>query len=173
MTPAEAAFNNYHKGQIGVLPLSWLERNSMFELTITILFGILGGIAVGTQATISAEMSRRVGGAASSFIIHLGGAIVSGLLLLVHGGEQLQNWRKLSWYMWTAGAFGLVLFLALSRTMPRLGAATALVLVIIGQLGVGILIDHLGLFGVPVRQADGSRVVAAALLIAGGYLMAR
>jgi transporter family-2 protein len=57
--------------------------------------------------------------------------------------------------------------------MPRLGAATALVLVIIGQLGVGMLIDRLGLFGVPIRHTDGSRVVAAALLIAGGYLMGR
>jgi len=145
----------------------------MFELTITILVGIFGGVAVGTQATISAQMSRRVGGAASSLIIHFGGAITSAVLLVVRGGEQLQNWRKLSWYMWAAGALGLVLFLSLTRTMPRLGAATALVLVIIGQLGVGILIDHLGLFGVPVRHADGSRVVAAALLITGGYLMTR
>ena len=145
----------------------------MFELALTILVGILGGAAVGTQATISAQMSRRVGGAASSLIIHLGGAIVSGVLLVVRSGEQLQNWRKLSWYMWASGAFGLVLFLALTRTVPRLGAATALVLVIIGQLSVGILIDHLGLFGVPVRHADGSRVVATALLITGGYLMAR
>jgi bacterial/archaeal transporter family-2 protein len=92
---------------------------------------------------------------------------------VVRGGEQLQNWRKLSWYMWSAGAFGVLLYLTLTRTMPRLGAATALVLVIIGQLGVGMLIAHLGLFGVPVRHTDGSRVVAAALLITGGYLMAR
>lgn len=145
----------------------------MLELTLTILVGILAGAAVGTQATISAQMSRRVGGAASSLIIHLGGAIASGVVVVMRGGEQIQNWRKLSWYMWASGGLGLVLFLALTRTMPRLGAATAIVLVIIGQLSVGILIDHLGLFGVPVRHADGSRLVAAGLLIAGGYLMAR
>jgi transporter family-2 protein len=57
--------------------------------------------------------------------------------------------------------------------MPRLGAATALVLVIIGQLGVGMLIDHFGMFDVPVRHTDGSRMVAVILSIAGGYLMTR
>ena len=145
----------------------------MFEVALTLLLGILGGVAVGTQASISVQMSRRVGGTASSFIIHLGGAILSGVLLVLGGGEQLQNWRKLSWYMWGAGAFGVVLYLTLTRTMPRLGAATALVLVIIGQLGVGMLIDHFGLFGLPLRRTDGWRVVGAILLITGGYLMAR
>ena len=145
----------------------------MFELVITIILGILGGVAVGTQASIAGEMSRRVGGAATSFIIHLGGAILSGILLVARGGEQIQNWRKLPWYMLSAGAFGLVLYLVLSRTIPRLGAATAIALIIIGQLGIGILVDHFGLFGLPSRHVDAGRAVAIILLITGGYLMVR
>ncbi len=145
----------------------------MFEIAITILLGVAGGVAVGMQAAIAGQMSRRVGGAATSFIIHLSGAILSGVLFMVRGGEQLQSWHKLSWYMWGAGVFGVVLYLALARTIPQLGAATALVLVIIGQLGVGVLIDHFGLFGLPIRHMDGGRVVALMLLITGGYLMVK
>lgn len=145
----------------------------MLEITITILVGILGGAAVGTQASVAGEMSRRVGGTATSFIIHLSGAVLSGALLAARGGEQIHNWRRLSWYMWGAGLFGVLLYLTLARTIPRLGSATAIVLIIIGQLGVGVLIDHFGLFGVPVRQVDGSRVLALALLVTGGYLMVR
>ena len=145
----------------------------MLESAVIILLGILGGVAIGTQASIAGEMSRRVSGTAASFIVHLGGAILSGVLIVVRGGEQLQNWRKLSWYMWGAGVFGVVLYLILARTIPRLGAATALVLILIGQLGVGMLIDHFGLFGLPIRPMDGWRVVAAILLITGGYLVLR
>jgi transporter family-2 protein len=143
------------------------------EITITILIGILGGLAVGTQASVAGEMSRRVGGTATSFIIHLSGAVLSGVLLLARGGEQLHNWRRLSWYMYGAGLFGVLLYLTLARTIPRLGSAAAIALIIIGQLGVGVLIDHFGLFGLPIRHIDGSRLAALMLLIAGGYLMVR
>ncbi len=57
--------------------------------------------------------------------------------------------------------------------MPRLGATTALALIIIGQLAMGILIDQFGLFGVAVRPVDLVRLVGAGLLIAGGYLIIR
>jgi len=145
----------------------------VFEIAITVLLGITGGVAVGTQASIAGEMSRRVGGAATSLIVHLGGTLLSAVLLAARGGEQISNWRKISWYMWGAGAFGVVLYLTLSRTIPRLGAATALVLILIGQLGVGMLIDHFGLFGLPTRHMDTTRVAATVLLITGGYLMVR
>lgn len=145
----------------------------MLEITITILLGILGGVAVGMQASMAGEMSHRVGSATTSFFIHLSGAILSGILFMARGGEQVYNWRRLSWYMWGAGAFGVILYLSLARTIPRLGAATAIVLIIIGQLGVGMLIDHFGFFGLPIRHMDGWRVVALMLLITGGYLMLR
>lgn len=145
----------------------------MIETAITILLGVLGGVAVGTQGSMAGEMSRRIGATATSFYIHLSGAFLSGLLLLARRGEQIQNWRKLAWYMYGAGAFGVLLYITLARTVPRLGATAAMVLIIVGQLGVSVLIDHFGLFGLPARQMDGSRVVALTLLIAGAYLTVR
>ena len=61
----------------------------------------------------------------------------------------------------------------LSRTLPELGAGIAATLIIVGQLMVGLVVDHFGWFGVPVRPIDITRLVAAALLLAGGYLMVR
>jgi transporter family-2 protein len=118
-------------------------------------------------------MGQRVGGLGSSFIIHLSGAILSALLLAARGGEMIQNWRGLPWYMLGAGAFGVVLYLTLMHTLPRLGATTAIALIIVGQLAMGMLIDQFGWFGVPVRPIDGWRVAAVVLLLAGGYLVVR
>ncbi len=145
----------------------------MLALALTVIVGIIGGLSVGIQGAVSGEMSQRVGGTASSFVIHVSGAIISGLLLILRGGEQIANWRQLSWYMLGAGAFGVILYLTLSQTLPRLGATAALALIIIGQLVMGIIIDQFGLFSVPVRPIDPTRILAALLLLAGGYLVLR
>ena len=106
-------------------------------------------------------------------MVHVSGAILSGLLLATRGGENIQNWRSLSWYMAGSGFFGVVLYLTINHTMPRLGATTALALIIVGQLAMGILIDHFGLFWTAVRPIDLTKLVGAALLIAGGILIVR
>lgn len=145
----------------------------MLEIVLTILIGLMGGVAVGIQGPLAGAMSQRVGGSASSFIVHMSGALLSGLLLVARGGETMQNWRALPWYMLGSGAFGLVLYLTLSHTLPRLGATTAVTLIIVGQLLMGMLIDHFGWFGVSIRPIGGLHGVAAVLLLTGGYLMVR
>ena len=112
-------------------------------------------------------------GIVSSFVVHLGGAILSGILILARGGEQIERWRTLPWYMLAAGVYGVVLYLTLTFTIPRLGATGALTLIIVGQLLTGMLIDQLGLFGMAGHPIDSSRLLAAALLITGGYIMVR
>ncbi|MBE7472557.1 MAG: EamA-like transporter family protein [Anaerolineae bacterium] len=145
----------------------------MLEIVLTILIGLLGGVSVGLQGPIAGAMSQRVGSSASSFIVHISGAILSGLLLAARGGETIQNWRGLPWYMLGSGVFGLILYLTLTHTLPRLGATTAVTLIIVGQLVMGMLIDQFGWFGVEVRPIDGWRLAAVVLLLAGGYLMVR
>lgn len=143
----------------------------MFEIIVTVCIGLLGGIAVGVQAPIAGTMSQRVGGAACSLIVHISGAIAAAIILVMRGGEHIQNWHSLSWYMLGSGVFGVILHLTLSHTIPRLGATTAIVLIIVGQLTIGMLIDQFGLFGVTPRSVDQWRALAAILLVAGAYLM--
>lgn len=145
----------------------------MLEMILVVAIGLIGGIAVGTQAPIAGAMAQRVGGASSSFIVHIVGTVASAALLLIRGGEQIHQWRELPWYMLGCGLLGLVLYLSLGQTVPKLGAAAAVTLVIVGQLAASILIDHFGAFGIPVRSLDANRIMAALLLFAGAYMMIR
>ena len=145
----------------------------MLEIIFTVALGIIGGLAVGTQSQVVGEMSQKVGGTAGSFIVHVSGAVLSGLLLLARSGEQIGNWRELSWYNLGSGVFGVILYLTLAQTLPRLGATAAIALIIIGQLTMGIVIDHFGLFGATIRPVDISRIGAMVLLVAGGWLVLR
>lgn len=145
----------------------------MLDIGLVIAIGILGGIAVGLQSPLAGAISERVGGTASSLIIHVSGAFLSGVLLVLRGGEQIGNWRSLTWYMWIAGMFGVVLYLTLSVTFPRLGATSALVLIIVGQLFTGMVLDTFGWLGVPARPLDPMRAAGALIVIGGAYLILR
>ena len=140
---------------------------------LIILIGLIGGAAVGIQAPMAGAMSERLGGTASSFIVHLSGAILSGVLLFLRGGEKMRDWQTLPWYMLIAGVWGLVLYLTISVTLPKLGGTMMMTLVIVGQLLVGMVIDHFGWLGVPVHPIGWERIVGILVLIAGGWLIAR
>lgn len=145
----------------------------MLEYAITVLIGLLGGVAVGVQSPLAGAMGQRVGGTASSFIVHLSGALLSGLLLFLRGGEKIRDWPTLPWYMLGAGVFGLILYQTISVTLPRLGSTMMVTLIIVGQLLVGVLLDHFGWLGVPVRPLAATRIIGILMLLAGAWLVAR
>lgn len=140
---------------------------------IVLIIGLVGGISVGLQSPIAGAMGQKIGGTASSFLIHLSGMIFSGIFLFIRGGERIQEWRTLPWYMLFAGMFGLILYLTISVTLPRLGSTMMVALIIIGQLVTGVIIDHFGLLGVITRQIDISRVLGVLALVFGAYLIAK
>jgi transporter family-2 protein len=140
---------------------------------LVVLIGLIGGVAVGLQTPIAGAMGQRIGGTASSFIVHLSGMILSGAFLILRGGEKVRDWHTLPWYMLGAGLLGVILFQTINITMPRLGSTMMIALIIIGQLLAGIIIDHFGLLGVATRHIDIPRLVGVVALLIGGYLIAR
>jgi bacterial/archaeal transporter family-2 protein len=145
----------------------------MTDYALIILVGLIGGISVGLQSPISAAMGQRVGGTASSFIVHMSGMLLSGLLLFLRGGEKIRDWTSLPWYMLGAGVFGVILYQSMTITFPRLGSTMMVTLIIVGQLVMGIIIDHFGWFNVTVHSLTPSRLAGVAVLMIGAYLIAR
>jgi transporter family-2 protein len=143
------------------------------QIWLVILIGLIGGVAVGLQSPIAGAMGQRVGGIASSLIIHVSGAIFSGLYLWLRGGEKIKDWHTLPWYMLCAGIFGLILYQTISVTLPRLGSTVMVALIIVAQLLVGVLVDHFGLLGVATRHIDLTRALGVAALVLGAYLIAK
>lgn len=140
---------------------------------LVIIIGLIGGAAVGLQGPMSGAISARLGPVGASFIIHLGGAIASGIALILVGGDKIAGWTELPKPFLLAGIFGLILYLTFSYTLPRVGATTAASLLILAQLIVAIIIDHMGWLGVPQHPVNLPRVLGVVLLIGGAYLASR
>jgi transporter family-2 protein len=143
----------------------------MEPIFLIILIGLAGGAAVGLQSPMASMISQRLGIFESVFIVHLGGAIIALLpLLLLYGGGKLAQWRSVPWYALGAGIFGLIVIGAISYMIPRVGIAASITAIVAGQLLVGMFLDHFGLLGASIRSLDITRVIGMAVVLVGVWL---
>ncbi|MGQ9712131.1 MAG: DMT family transporter, partial [Desulfotomaculales bacterium] len=75
------------------------------------------------------------------------------------------------WYTYLGGILGVLIIYAVVRSIPRVGVAPATTAIILGQVLTAALIDHLGLFGMQKLPFTWYRLVGAALMAAGAWLM--
>ncbi|MFT5482892.1 MAG: transporter family-2 protein [Halieaceae bacterium] len=145
----------------------------MTALIPIVAIGLLGGIAIGLQGPFSSMIGQRLGILEGVFIIHLGGAIAALIPLVMMGGGKLAAWTSLPWYVVSGGIMGLVVVSAISYLIPHIGAASAMLLIIAGQLLTGSLLDHFGAFGLSVRPIDLQKLGGLIIVFLGVWLIVK
>lgn len=143
------------------------------NLVLPVLVGLLGGVAIGFQNPLASMMGERVGILQSVFVIHLGGAVLAGMMMLAIPGGNIGAWRTVPWYALAAGALGVMLVASITFTIPKIGVAATVGLVVATQLTIAAWLDHYGLLGVDVRAFDLSRLAGVVFLLAGAWLVLR
>ena len=144
----------------------------MDTLFFIILIGLAGGMAIGVQGPLSSIITQKLGALESVFIIHIGGAIAS-LIPMAFVGSRLGEWKNVPWYALAAGALGLIVITVMGYTIPRIGAAGALISLMAGQILVAALLDHFGLLGMTARTIDLQRIIGFGVVIFGVWLTVR
>jgi len=144
----------------------------MDSILLIILIGLIGGIAVGLQSPMASIITQRLGLFESVFIVHVGGAALALIPILIYGGK-LAQWRSVPWYALCAGIFGLIVIGAISYMIPRVGIAAAITTIVAGQLLVGTVLDHFGWLGAAERALDAPRILGLAVVLVGVWLTVR
>ena len=143
-------------------------------MILYVVVGLLSGMAIGLQGPMASMITQKLGVLESVFIVHMGGVVVSLLPLIVFkGGGNLNKWRILPWYVFVAGAFGFVVLAAMSFLIPEIGATTAILLVVVGQVTVGVILDHFGWLGAEVQPLTPARLFGIAVIFLGLWLTMR
>src|SRR5262245_10772832 len=76
-------------------------------------------------------------------------------------------------WAWSGGIFGAI-FIALSIvTIPKLGGAAYIAILVTGQLIAALAFDHFGWLGISKRPIDLPRLLGVAFLISGVVVMRR
>ena len=79
--------------------------------------------------------------------------------------------KEVPLWLLTAGVMGGLLVFGIAWTMPQLGAGTAFVLLIAGQVISGMIFSHFGLLGSPVEPISMVKIVGVVLLISGAAIV--
>jgi bacterial/archaeal transporter family-2 protein len=142
---------------------------------VSYLLVIAAGISVALQQVLNADLRTGLGSPWwAGFISYLGGTFVFVVILIATGAPGLTEAAiaRTPWPSWTGGLFG-AFFIGVSAIMvPRLGAATTLVLIIGGQMLGSLIFDHVGLLSVPQHSVTPQRLLGVVLLI-GAVMLVR
>jgi transporter family-2 protein len=139
---------------------------------------ILTVIAVGglipLQAGINASLRTSLSSSIFAAITNFG---VGGLLLVLYAlgsrapAPALAEAARTPWWQWVGGSMGAILVLAGVLLSHRLGAATFVASIILGQLASSVVLDHFGWVGYAQHSMNGMRLLGLALLAAGVYVI--
>jgi transporter family-2 protein len=138
------------------------------------LIVVTAGVSVAFQQILNANLRAELGSPWwAGFVSYLVGMMVMLIVATFAPGPKpsLSAISGSSWISWTGGFFGAV-FIGIAIIMvPRLGAATVLALIVVGQMVGSIAFDHFGLLGLQQQPANLARLAGAGMLISGVVLI--
>ena len=139
-----------------------------------VLTACVGGL-IAMQAPINSTLGRSVGSFQAAFISFAIGTVVLAVIAgLARGGfGTMGEATSLSWYYLTGGVLGAAYVTTVLVTVRDLGAGGVTAATIAGQLSASVLLDQLGILGLPKDPVTVGKVVGIVLLAAGVYLIVR
>ncbi|MEX3777338.1 DMT family transporter [Pseudomonas sp. MYb118] len=145
----------------------------MMNLIVLLVVVVAAGAVLSVQAAINGRLGETVGVLRSSLLTFAVGAVCTGLLILFFEPAHAMTLLDVPKWQLSGALFGVVYMIVMVGAVPRIGTAVATVAVIVGQLGMGMLIDNFGWLGNPSIELSGSRILAMVLLALALVLMYR
>ena len=141
-----------------------------------IVFTFLAGMLLPIQAALNTRLGRELGspilGAMVSFIVGAVG-LTCYVLLSRPAFAGVATVRTMPPHLWLGGLCGAIYVTTVTLVAPRLGVATLTGLSVAGQMAVSAVLDHWGLFGLPVHPVTPSRIAGIMLIVLGVVLLQR
>jgi len=141
-----------------------------------LLLALLAGAVVPLQASFNAALARHAGrvewAAFASFVV---GTTSLGLWLVARRAAlpDPSALARAPWWAWAGGLLGAFYVSAITLATPRLGVAVTLGVSIAGTMLASLALDATGALGLTLRPITGTRLLGAALLVAGVLLVRR
>ena len=139
-----------------------------------ILIVLLAGIGVPIQTASNAALGKSLGGPIHSTLA----VFLVGLFLIIFIFVLQKNSfpsgpaiAQAPWWGWLGGPLGVAYIFVLIHVAPKVGMASAVGFVILGQILGAVLLDHFGWLNFPVHKINWQRAVGAILMIIGVFLI--
>ncbi len=150
---------------------------SKFLLLLQIL-GVGAGMLSAVQTAVNGYLGRLIESPLKSTVVSFSVGVILLVVICViiavrkkvlH--SESEGKRGGPWWMWTGGILGGLYVFANVNLYQTLGTGLTVVIVLTGTVAGGLIIDHFGLFGTPVKKITARKIAGVALMIAGAALI--
>lgn len=144
--------------------------------TLALAFAALGGALLPIQVLINARLAdgfqHPLWATTVSFVVGTLGLLA---WIALRGQLGAANWQGalgLPWWAWVGGLLGAVYVSLTIITVPVIGATALVVLLILGQMVAGTLLDHFGILTEPVPVSL-PKLAGLGLVLLGTWLVVK
>ena len=140
-------------------------------IALTLFAGALMPLQAGINGQLARQLSGALGAALISFLI--GSLALLALVLMQRSLPSLDELRGLSWWHWSGGLLGAFFIANAAFAGPRIGALLFMALILAGQLGMALLLDHHGWAGFRENPVSTGKLAGLGLILLGVWLIQR
>lgn len=139
------------------------------------LLAIAVGAGLTVQIGMNSTLARTIGSPLWASVVNFALGLLALVVCALALGSRIApgTWPQVPSWAWFGGLLGASYVASVTLLGPRLGALALLALVLAGQLGAALLVDQAGALGFPRSPVTPSRLLGAALLIAGALLVVK
>jgi transporter family-2 protein len=133
------------------------------------------GTLIALQAPINSVLGRHIGTFAAASVSFAIGTVALVLITVTLGGGfgDLGEVANLDWQYLVGGLLGAAYVTTVLVTVRTLGAGGVTAATITGQLTMSVVVDRLGILGLPERPLTPGRLAGIAMLAVGVVLVVR
>ncbi len=136
---------------------------------VALLCGALIAIQAQTNAVLLRSVEDVFWVAAALFAV---GFIYLASLIIINRtpAPNITQFLSAPFWSFSGGIIVATYVITITFLVPKIGVGNAIIFVVSGQIIMAVLIDHWGLFNVPVKAIDYKRLSGIVLLLSGIYL---
>jgi bacterial/archaeal transporter family-2 protein len=134
------------------------------------LLAVIGGMTIAVQGQINGGLGKKVGVIEGAFISFAVGTLGLLFILLFFGKGNISMIGSVPKWQLVGGLLGAFFVIVQVLVVPKIGVSTTLIAVIVGQMILGAVIDHFGLFGGNRVPIDKQKMIAIVLLLFSLFL---
>ncbi|MGE7957447.1 DMT family transporter [Pseudomonas sp. NPDC089530] len=136
---------------------------------------VIAGAFLPLQAGINGQLAKQVSSVLAAALISFFVGTVALLILALAQREvpSLNVLKGLTWWHWSGGLLGAFFIATAAFAGPRIGAMLFMALVLAGQLGMAMTLDHFGWAGFRESPISLGKVAGLLLILVGVLLIRR
>ena len=134
------------------------------------ILAALMGATISLYVPMISRMSQIMGSPTMGNVPFFLVALLTSIVIALASGQRGPAFAKIGalppWLL-LSGVVSAVMIVGLSFLVPRIGTGALFVMMVAGQIVLGLVINQFGLLGVPAQPITAMKALGAALVIAG------